>query len=39
MEEIWNRHGREIADALAWAEPAVAASGMMEFMQSRRLAA
>lgn len=39
MEEIRNRHGREIADALAWAEPAVAASGMMEFMQSRRLAA
>jgi len=39
MDEIRRRHGREIADAMAWAEPAAAASGMMEFMQSRRLAA
>lgn len=38
MEEIRSRHGREIAEALAWAEPTVAASGMMEFMQSHRLA-
>jgi hypothetical protein len=39
MDEIRSRHRREIADAMAWAEPAVAASGMMEFMQSRCLAA
>ncbi|HXV41124.1 MAG TPA: hypothetical protein VD701_09205 [Steroidobacteraceae bacterium] len=39
MEEIRSRHGREIAQALAWAEPVATASGMMEYMQSRRLAA
>jgi hypothetical protein len=32
MQEIRRRHGREIAEAIAWAEPALAATGVMDFM-------
>ncbi len=39
MNEIRRRHGRELAEAIAWAEPAVAATGVMDFMRARRLAA
>ena len=39
MNEIRGRHDRELAQAMAWAEPAVAATGVLDSMRTRRLAA